>query len=58
VIVTENVMLSLLSSGHSLPWIQAVSGWAPRQVRRFARHHGYLFSAGGAAYQPMDLRSR
>jgi hypothetical protein len=51
VVITQDVMLSLLASGHSLPWVRAVSGWRSRQVRRFAAHHGYLFSSSGAPYQ-------
>jgi hypothetical protein len=50
-VITQDVMLSLLASGHSLPWVRAVSGWRSRQVRRFAAHHGYLFSSNGAPYQ-------
>lgn len=50
-VITQDVMLSLLASGHSLPWVRAVSGWRSRQVLRFAAHHGYLFSSSGAPYQ-------
>jgi hypothetical protein len=57
-VVTEDLMLRLLRAGHSLPWIRSVSGWRPGQVRRFARHHGYLFSASGAPYQPTDRPAR
>jgi hypothetical protein len=61
-VVTEDLLLSLLDSGHSLPWIRAISGWPSRHVRQFARHHGYLFAAGGAPYQlthpsPGDAKS-
>lgn len=51
-IIDEDLMFTLLSSGRSLTWITEASGWPGRQVRVFAARHGYLCAPDGTLYRP------